>query len=108
MLVDVTSHGSPYSRFQRALKTRNLHVIRTAAAELPNVSLLDALAICVVIRDREPDAFERAAVRWLGRFATERPAVRLDALAEAVDAFVRLRASSGATNAVEALRGLCR
>jgi len=78
----MTSDGSPYSRFQRALKTRNLSIIRAAVAELPNVSLLDALSICVVIRERQPDAFERAAVRWLGRFATERPAVRLDAVAK--------------------------
>lgn len=104
----MTSDGSPYSRFQRALKTGNLNVIRAAAAELPNVSLLDALAIVEVIRERRPEVFERAAVRWLGRFATERPAVRLDAVAQAVDAFARLRASSGATNAVDTLRGLCR
>ena len=104
----MTSSGSPYSRFQRALETGNLNIIRTAAAELPNVSLLDALSICVVIRERRPDVFERAAVRWLGRFITERPAVRLDAVAEAVDAFARLRASAEAQNAVNALRGLCR
>lgn len=107
-LLRVTSDGSPYARFQRALKTRNLGIIRAAAAELPNVSLLDALAIVEVIRVRQPDAFDRAAVRWLGRFATERPAVRLDAVAEAVDAFVSLGRSAAATNAVETLRGLCR
>lgn len=104
----VTSDGSPYTRFQRALKTRNLEIIRTAAAELPSVSLLDALSICVVIRERQPAAFERAAVRWLGRYLTERPAVRLDAVAAAVDAFDRLRASAAAVNAVETLRGICR
>ena len=104
----MTSAGSPYSRFQRALKTGNLSIIRAAAAELPNVSLLDALSICVVIRDRRPDAFERAAVRWLGRFASERPDVRLDSVVEAADAFVRLRASADAETAVHTLRGLCR
>jgi hypothetical protein len=104
----VTSDGSAYSRFQRALKTRNLNLIRTAAAELGSVSLLDAVSILVVIRERDPAGFERAAVRWLGRFLSERPAVRLDAAAEAVDAFIRLRASPDATNAVHALRGLCR
>jgi hypothetical protein len=107
-LAAMTSDGRPYSRFHRALRTRNLDVIRAAAAELPNVSLLDALAIVEVIRARQPDAFDRAAVRWLGRFATERPAVRLEAVAEATDAFVRLGKSASATNAVETLRGLCR
>ena len=104
----MTSDGSAYARFHRALKTQNLHIIRTAAAELPNVSLLDALAIVQVIRERQPDAFERAAVRWIGRFATERPYVTLDAVKQAVDALDRLRASASATNAVETLRGLCR
>ncbi len=47
-------------------------------------------------------------MRWIGRFATERPFVTLDAVKQAVDAFDRLRASAGATNAVETLRGLCR
>jgi hypothetical protein len=35
----VTSHGSAYSRFQRALKTGNLILIRNAAGELPRVEL---------------------------------------------------------------------
>ena len=64
-----------------------------------------------MVNDRlsvQPDACENAAVRWLGRYVTERPAVRLEAIAQAVDAFERLRASAGATNAVEALRRLAR
>ena len=39
----VSDSGSPYSRFQRALKTGNLTIIRTAAAELPEIRLDDAL-----------------------------------------------------------------
>jgi hypothetical protein len=33
----MTSQGSPYARFRRALKTRNLTIIRAAAAELPRI-----------------------------------------------------------------------
>jgi hypothetical protein len=40
----MASQGSPYGRFQRALKTGNLQIIRSAAAELPSVDLGDALA----------------------------------------------------------------
>ena len=40
----MTSSGSPYSRFRRALATGNLAVVRAAAAELPAVDLADALA----------------------------------------------------------------
>ena len=44
----VTSQGSAYSRFQRALTTGNLQLIETPAADLPIVGLDDALAILVV------------------------------------------------------------
>ena len=64
--------GSPYPRFQRALATGNLRLIRAAAAELPQVDLGDALAVCMAIREAEPERFERAALRWLARNAVEK------------------------------------
>jgi hypothetical protein len=39
--------GSAYSRFQHALATGKLHLIRAAASELPRVDLGDALAVCM-------------------------------------------------------------
>ncbi len=68
----MTSQGSPYARFKRALDSGNLLVIRAAAAELPRVELHDALRICLLLRGAEPKSYERAAVRWLGRFCLER------------------------------------
>ena len=67
----MSTKGSPYPRFQRALKTGNLAVIRNAAAELPRIELGDALSVCMAIRDAEPDRFNRAALRWLARYAVE-------------------------------------
>ena len=63
--------GSPYARFRRALDTGNLALIRTAAAELPQVNLDDALRICLVIREREPESFDKAPCRWLARYAMD-------------------------------------
>ena len=63
----MTSQGLAYARFQRALKTGNLTLIRNAAAELPRVDLSDAFAVCVVIRRAEQERFQRAALRWLAR-----------------------------------------
>lgn len=63
--------GSAYQRFQRALGTGNLQLIRAAAAELPHVDLADALAVCMAIREADPQRFERAALRWLARYAVE-------------------------------------
>ena len=47
----MTSQGSAYSRFQRALSTGNLQLIEAAAVELPKVSLDDALAILIVLTE---------------------------------------------------------
>jgi hypothetical protein len=73
----VPDSGSAYSRFQRALTTGNLTIIRAAAAELPAIGLGDALQVCVLLRDREPQRYEAAAVRWIGRFCVEHPDVTL-------------------------------
>jgi len=81
--------GSAYARFQRALSTGNLHLIRAAAAELPRVDLADALAVCMAIREAEPQRFERAALRWLARYAVEKAASVGD-VRVAADAFAAM------------------
>ena len=60
------------ARFRRALATGNANVVLDAAAELPQVGLDDALAVCMVLaRERDP-RYPRAAGRWLGRLVLER------------------------------------
>ena len=68
----MTSQGSPHSRLRRAIATGNPLLVRAAAAELPHVGLEDALGICLVLLDSEPEAYEPSAVRWAGRFLLER------------------------------------
>jgi hypothetical protein len=68
----MTSQGSAYARFRRALKTGNLTLIRNAAAELPRVDLGTAVAACVALRQGELERFERAALRWLARGSRRR------------------------------------
>ncbi len=75
----MTSQGSPYSRFQRALRTNNSLLVRSAAAELGKVQLEDALAVCLVFLASEPDAYAPAATRWHARFVLERGASAPDA-----------------------------
>jgi len=82
----MTSHGSPYARFQRALATGNLNVIRSAAAELPRIGVAEAAAILLVILRAEPQQYERAAVRWIGRLCMERTRVDLEDLGRAAAA----------------------
>jgi hypothetical protein len=52
--------------------------VRAAVANLPGPAPLeDALVICLLLRDREPDRYERAALRWLGRLLLEQRGVGL-------------------------------
>jgi hypothetical protein len=67
----MTSQGSAYGRFRRALERGNLQLVRAAAGELPAIRLDDALRVCLLIRDHDPDRYERAALRWVARFAVE-------------------------------------
>ena len=70
--------GSPYPRFKRALKTGNLHLIRTAAAELDGpLQLDDALAVLAVMHKANPDRYKRAAARWAARATLEHEDVEL-------------------------------
>jgi hypothetical protein len=46
-MCPVSIKGSPYAHFRRALDTGTLALIRTAAAELPQINLDDALRICL-------------------------------------------------------------
>lgn len=86
--VRMTSDGSPYTRFHRALATGNLYLVRTAAAELPQVQLSDALQILPLMRDDEV-LYERAALRWIGRFCLECNTASLEEV-EAVGQALRL------------------
>lgn len=92
----MTSQGSAYARFQRALKTGNLHLIRAAAAELPQISLVDAVAICAVVTAKEPHRADAAAVRWFARLCRERPDISLEQLNDATAAFGALPARQAA------------
>jgi hypothetical protein len=82
----MTSSGSPYARFQRALATGNLTLVRTAAAELPRIGVAEAAAMLLVIERADPGQYERAAIRWLGRLCLERTEVDLDDLSRAAAA----------------------
>ena len=86
----MTSDGSPYARFQRALRIGRLSLVRAAAAELPRVELDDALSICLLISEQDAERYERAAVRWLARLSLEVPTVRIEDLRAGLLAFEAL------------------
>ena len=76
----MTSDGHAVTRLRRALERGTANQIRAIVAELPRpVGLEDALAICLVLLDREPETYPRAAARWASRFAIERRLTLTDA-----------------------------
>jgi hypothetical protein len=58
-------------RFRRALDRGNVTQAPSAAAELQFVALAEALELTLLLADGDPKRYERAAVRWHGRFLHE-------------------------------------
>lgn len=96
----------PRPRVLTALEQGDLKWLRRHAEQLAPIRLTDALRICLVVRDREPQLYERAAVRWLGRFALEAPNLTLSDLNLAAEAIAAL--PTDAQGAMERLSILCR
>ena len=99
------NEGRPCVRFERALDLGNELLVLAAARELPRIALDDALRICLVLRDGDADRYQRAAVRWLGRFALEARDVTIEDLRLAAEALEPLRDRTA--EAMERLQGLC-
>lgn len=60
-------------RFRRALDRGNLTEALSAASELQLVGLAEALELTLLLADKEPEKYERAASRWHTRFVQEVP-----------------------------------
>lgn len=85
-MCSMTSEGHPYARFRRALATGNARIAEAAARDLQQVGLRDALELVLLYRD-DPERYERAAARWIGRLVAERRRLRLSEVELAAGAF---------------------
>jgi hypothetical protein len=61
----MTSQGTSRGRFQRAIHSRNVLAAEMAAREMGGLSLADALSLCELLANTDPQRYERAALRWL-------------------------------------------
>ncbi len=95
----VTAAGSPRSRLLRAIERGNLELVRLAAVECARIDLEDALRILLLIRDQDPDRYERAAVRWSGRMLASRPAIGFGRAGEILSNAEHLASPDGAVAA---------
>jgi hypothetical protein len=84
--------GHPYASFQRALKRRNVLMAVAAARDLPQLSLVDALELTVLIARKDPRRHPRVAARWLLRYLEEDPHATIE---EAALAAASLNALTG-------------
>ena len=67
----VTSEGHPGARLQRALKAGNLIAAEQAAFEVAFVPLAEARALVELYAEKGDRKFERAALKYLGRYLGE-------------------------------------
>ena len=77
----------------------------TLAAEVPNVTLADGLALLLLARDVEPARFDRGIPRWHARLCSERR-LSADQAQLALAALIALR-GPGAVGAAQALAAVC-
>jgi hypothetical protein len=106
----VTPQGSAYHRFRRALDRGNVTEALSVAFELEHVGLSEALELCLLLRDKAPERYPRAALRWHGRLCREVD-VSLEEAQATLAALVRRICSAGEGSSVLARhlsRGLAR
>ncbi len=64
-------------RFQRAVRKGNVWLAEESARDLERpLSLKDALRLLMLYR-KQPEKYEKAAARWIARYAAEAPLVTL-------------------------------
>ena len=70
--VRTAGHGDhiAYPLVRNALESGNLAYLRQNADRI-RLTLRDAVAVCGMIADEEPDKLEQALDRWIRRFANE-------------------------------------
>jgi hypothetical protein len=95
----LTAQGHPRTRFKRAIEGRRVFHAELAARECVNLSLGEALDLVVLYAEAEPAKFERAAVRWLGKYVAESAPSLLRAQM-AVGALSELRGGSEAAKKI--------
>ena len=90
-------------RFRRALDGENVTEALSAASELGFVGLADALELTLLLADKEPEKYDRAAARWHVRFVYDSKNV---SLGESLAVLALLAAIPGNRSAAQALAEL--
>lgn len=100
-----TSQGRSYGVFQKAIQRRNVVAAVAAARELPQLSLLDALELTMLIARKDSSRYPRVAARWLQRLLEEHPEATIEEAALAASCLVALP-GAGYREATQTLKAL--
>jgi hypothetical protein len=73
----VSSKGSLHGNFQRAIECGNLFAAEAAAYQLHRLSVADALSLCLLLAEQDPERFQRDGARWHARFVLEAQGIAL-------------------------------
>jgi hypothetical protein len=79
-----------YPTFRAALDAGDLERVLQLAKSMPPMRLEDALRVVLLMRTGDEAKYDRACVRWLGRFAIEVKGVSLKELRDAAQALDEL------------------
>ena len=88
----MTAQGHPRAIFSRAIERGNLVIAEATAREITNLTLEEAQRLLFLYAEHDPAKYERAALRWLARFASDGKAVTLLKVQLATAALAELRA----------------
>jgi hypothetical protein len=100
-----TSQGRSYGTFKKAINRRNVVAAVAAARELPQLSLLDALELTMLIARKDPNRYPRVAARWPQRYLEEDPTVTIEEAGLAASSLIALT-GAGYQEAVQTLRAM--
>lgn len=100
-----TAQGHSYSIFKRAVSSRNVLAAVAAAKELPQLSLVDALDLTLLVARKDRQRHERMAARWLLRLLEEDPALTIQEAALAATSLAALP-GAGYAQAATALKAM--
>jgi hypothetical protein len=86
----MTAQGHPRTIFRRAIGHGNLTVAEATVREIGAVSLEEALALTVLVAQKEPHRRSAFAIRWLRRLIDEDRHLTIDQAALAASALASL------------------
>jgi hypothetical protein len=82
--------GPPYAIFRRATARGNVLSALAAAKDLPQLDLLDALELTVLVARKDPRRHQPVASRWLLRYLEEDPHATIEEAALAASSLLAL------------------